>query len=61
MAKTIQNVLIYGYGVMGQGVAKTFAEAGFTTVIRSARAASLKDLPPGVPPAQACRCRHPIW
>ena len=48
MAKTIQNVLIYGYGVMGQGVAKTFAEAGFTTVIRSARAASLKDLPRGV-------------
>ncbi|HEY4374935.1 MAG TPA: 3-hydroxyacyl-CoA dehydrogenase NAD-binding domain-containing protein [Burkholderiales bacterium] len=48
MSKTIQNVLIYGYGVMGAGVAKTFAEAGFNTVIKSSRAGSLKDLPKGV-------------
>ena len=48
MSRKIQSVLIYGYGVMGQGVAKTFAEAGFKTTIKSSRAASLKDLPSGV-------------
>lgn len=45
--KKIQSVLIYGYGVMGQGVARTFAKAGFDTIIRSSRAAELKDLPAG--------------
>lgn len=47
MNKKIQSVLIYGYGVMGQGVARTFTKAGFDTLIRSSRAAELKDLPPG--------------
>jgi 3-hydroxybutyryl-CoA dehydrogenase len=56
--KKIQSVLIYGYGVMGAGVAKTFADAGFDTTIKSSRAAQLKDLPQGVKatarlPAQA--------
>ena len=48
MSRKIQNVLIYGFGVMGAGVAKTFAEAGFNTTIKSGRAASLKDVPAGV-------------
>ena len=48
MSKKIHTVLIYGYGVMGQGVARTFARAGFDTIIRSSRAAELKDLPAGV-------------
>ena len=48
MTKKIQTVLNYGYGVMGQGVARTFAKAGFDTIIRSSRAAELKDLPAGV-------------
>lgn len=48
MSKAIKTVLIYGYGVMGAGVARTFAKAGFDTIIRSSRAAELKDLPPGV-------------
>ena len=48
MTKKIHTVLIYGYGVMGQGVARTFAKAGFDTIIRSSRAAELKDLPAGV-------------
>ena len=47
MASDIKTVLIYGYGVMGRGVARTFAAAGFDTVIRSSRARELKDLPPG--------------
>lgn len=46
--QAVQSVLIVGYGVMGAGVAKTFADAGFNTVIKSSRAATLKDLPKGV-------------
>ena len=46
--KKIQSVLIYGYGVMGRGVAKTFASHGFDTTVRSARAAEITDLPEGV-------------
>src|SRR5512139_1378816 len=33
----IQTVLIYGYGVMGRGVAATFAQSGFTTLVKSSR------------------------
>lgn len=46
--KKIQSVLIYGYGVMGRGVARTFAARGFETTVRSSRAAALGDLPDGV-------------
>jgi len=35
-------VLIYGYGVMGRGVAKTFADAGFATSVKSSRGESSK-------------------
>jgi 3-hydroxybutyryl-CoA dehydrogenase len=45
MATDIASVLIYGYGVMGRGVARTFAEGGFDTVVKSRRAAALGDLP----------------
>lgn len=45
MSKPIETVLIYGYGVMGRGVAKTFAGAGFTTIVKSSRAGKLVDLP----------------
>src|SRR5258707_5564762 len=45
MSTPIQTVLIYGYGVMGRGVAKTFADAGFTTIVRSSRARELTGLP----------------
>jgi 3-hydroxybutyryl-CoA dehydrogenase len=45
MSTSIQTVLIYGYGVMGRGVAKTFAEAGFTTLVKSRRAGALAGLP----------------
>jgi len=48
MSTSIQTVLIYGYGVMGRGVAKTFAGAGFTTLVKSRRAGALADLPAGV-------------
>ena len=45
--QAIGSVLICGYGVMGQGVATTFAAAGFRTVILSRRADSLANLPSG--------------
>jgi len=45
MASDIARVLVYGYGVMGRGVAGTFARAGFDTMVKSRRAASLADLP----------------
>jgi 3-hydroxybutyryl-CoA dehydrogenase len=48
MIKKINSILIYGYGVMGRGVASTFAKHGIDTTVRSSRAASLKDLPAGV-------------
>jgi 3-hydroxybutyryl-CoA dehydrogenase len=41
----IQTVLIYGYGVMGRGVAATFAASGFTTLVKSSRAGKLASLP----------------
>jgi len=43
----IRTVLICGYGVMGRGVAATFAAAGFRTLIHSRRANSLTGLPAG--------------
>ncbi len=48
MGSPVRSVLLHGYGVMGSGVAKTFAAAGFETMVRSRRAAELRDLPPGV-------------
>src|SRR5229473_5314846 len=45
MATPIQTVLIYGYGVMGRGVARTFADAGFATFVKSSRAGKLEGLP----------------
>lgn len=44
----IRSVLICGYGVMGRGVAGTFAENGFTTTVLSRRADELHELPSGV-------------
>ena len=47
MTRDIRSVLIYGYGVMGRGVAQTFAARGFETVIRSSRARELTGIPVG--------------
>ena len=52
MSTSIQTVLIYGYGVMGRGVAKTFADAGFTTLVKSRRAQQLAELPANVTAAE---------
>ncbi len=47
MPGEIKSILIYGYGVMGRGVARTFAGCGFDTTIRSSRARELTDVPQG--------------
>jgi 3-hydroxybutyryl-CoA dehydrogenase len=52
MSTSIQTVLIYGYGVMGRGVAKTFADAGFTTLVKSRRPEKLAALPANVTAAE---------
>jgi 3-hydroxybutyryl-CoA dehydrogenase len=52
MHTPIQSVLIYGYGVMGRGVAKTFADAGFTTLVKSSRAGEFASLPANVTAAE---------
>src|SRR5689334_20964490 len=44
----IRRVLVAGYGVMGRGIAKSFADRGFETWVLSRRAKSLTDLPRGV-------------
>ena len=44
----IRSVLICGYGVMGRGVAGTFAENGFKTTVLSRRADELNELPASV-------------
>ena len=41
--QAIRTVLIYGYGVMGRGVAATFVQSGFTTLVKSSR--KLSGLP----------------
>ena len=46
--RKIESVLIVGYGVMGQGVSKTFADAGFKTTVKSSRAMALEGVPLGV-------------
>jgi 3-hydroxybutyryl-CoA dehydrogenase len=43
--QAIRTVLIYGYGVMGRGVAATFTQSGFTTIVKSSRAGKLAELP----------------
>jgi 3-hydroxybutyryl-CoA dehydrogenase len=44
----IKRVLVAGYGVMGRGIARTFAQGGFDTTVWSRRARNLTDLPKGV-------------
>jgi 3-hydroxybutyryl-CoA dehydrogenase len=48
MTRNINNVLIYGFGVMGRGVAKTFAAAGYNTMVKTRRPVPVSDVLPGV-------------
>ena len=44
----IARVLVVGYGVMGRGIAASFAANGFETSVLSRRKDQIKDAPPGV-------------
>jgi 3-hydroxybutyryl-CoA dehydrogenase len=48
MMGAISRVLIVGYGVMGRGIAKSFAASGFETAVLSRHPDQAKDVPPGV-------------
>ena len=40
---SIKKILIYGYGVMGEAVARTFVKSGFEVSVFSSRADELSD------------------
>lgn len=48
MNPDIQNVMVVGSGVMGRGIAASFAAGGFNTIILSRDPAKIGDLPNGV-------------
>lgn len=48
MTRPIESVLVVGYGVMGAGIVRSFADAGFRVTILSRRAPALVGLPAGV-------------
>ena len=48
MATPIESVVIVGYGVMGAGIVRSFAAAGFRVAVVCRRAPALADLPSGV-------------
>jgi len=48
MTREIRSVLIVGYGVMGRGIALTFARGGHRTAVLSRDPSKAADLPPGV-------------
>jgi 3-hydroxybutyryl-CoA dehydrogenase len=48
MEPPIESVVVVGYGVMGAGIVRSFARAGFRVAVVSGRAAVLRDLPAGV-------------
>lgn len=48
MERPIEAVVVVGYGVMGAGIVRSFAGAGFRVAVVSRRAAAINDLPRGV-------------
>ncbi len=48
MRGPIESVVVVGYGLMGTGIVRSFARAGFRVAVVSRRAEALDDLPEGV-------------
>jgi 3-hydroxybutyryl-CoA dehydrogenase len=48
MADPITSVVVVGHGIMGAGIVRSFAAAGFHVSVVSRRASALTGLPPGV-------------
>ena len=53
MIRPIESVVVVGYGVMGAGIVRSFAGAGFRVAVVSRRASALAGLPAGVPASSA--------
>ena len=47
MYESIISVLVVGYGTMGRGIVKTFADNGFETNVLSRDPSRITDLPKG--------------
>ncbi|MBO89501.1 MAG: hypothetical protein CMP14_08265 [Rickettsiales bacterium] len=47
MSKSVKSVMVVGYGTMGRGILKTFAENGFKTSVLTRNPTRIKDLPTG--------------
>src|SRR3546814_16088439 len=48
MTGAVKRVLVAGYGTMGRGVALSFVQGGFETVVLSRDPSRIGDLPEGV-------------
>jgi 3-hydroxybutyryl-CoA dehydrogenase len=48
MTRAIESIVVVGYGVMGAGIVRSFADAGFRVSVVSRRAHALAGLPRGV-------------
>jgi 3-hydroxybutyryl-CoA dehydrogenase len=59
MTPPIESVVVVGYGVMGAGIVRSFASAGFRVAVVSRRASALAGLPPGVTASAALPAAAP--
>ena len=47
MSKSVNSVMVVGYGTMGRGILETFAKNGFKASVLTRNPARIKDLPTG--------------
>ena len=47
MSKSVNSVMVVGYGTMGRGILETFAKNGFKASVLTRKPALIKDLPAG--------------
>ena len=47
MSKSVNSVMVVGYGTMGRGILETFAKNGFEASVLTRNPARIKDLPSG--------------
>ncbi|MEC8372655.1 MAG: 3-hydroxyacyl-CoA dehydrogenase NAD-binding domain-containing protein, partial [Pseudomonadota bacterium] len=47
MSKSVNSVMVIGYGTMGRGILETFAKNGFEAAVLTRDPSRIKDLPAG--------------